>query len=59
MQELLTQTYYGNTLQSWLLSLTIILLSVILGRVIYWTFSKFVRLFTAKTKTNLDDIVSI
>ena len=57
MQELLTQTYYGNTLQSWLLSLTIILLSVILGRVIYWTFSKFVRLFTAKTKTNLDDIV--
>lgn len=57
MQEVLTQTYYGNTLQSWLLALTIIFLSVVLGRVIYWVFKKFVRIFTSKTKTSLDDIV--
>lgn len=57
MQEVLTQTYYGNTLQSWLIALSIIVLSAVLGRVIYWVFSKFVRLFTSKTKTNLDDIV--
>ena len=57
MQELLTQTYYGNTLQTWLIALVIIVLSVMLGKVIYWIFSKFVRLFTARTKTRLDDII--
>lgn len=57
MQEILTHSYYGNTMQSWLLALVIIVLSVVLSRVIYWGFSRFVRLFTAKTKTNLDDII--
>lgn len=57
MQELLTQTYYGNTLQTWLIAMVIILLSVTLGKVIYWLFSKVIRLFTARTKTRLDDII--
>lgn len=57
MPELLTQTYYGNTLQSWIIALSIIVLSALLGKVIYWIFSKFVRLFTSKTKTRLDDLV--
>ncbi len=57
MQELLTQTYYGNTLQSWLIAMVIIVLSIVMGKVVYWAFSKFIRLFTAKTKTRLDDIV--
>lgn len=57
MQEILTQTYYGNSLQSWLLALTILVLSVVLGRIIYWTFARFVRLLSAKTKTELDDII--
>ena len=57
MQQMLTQTYYGNTLQSWVIAMTIILLSVLMGKVIYWVFSKVIRLFTSKTKTKLDDIV--
>ncbi len=57
MLELLTQTYYGNTLQSWLLALVIIVLSVMLGKVVYWVFSRVIRLFTARTKTQLDDII--
>lgn len=57
MQDILTQTYYGNTLQSWLLALTVIVLSVALGRVVFWSFSRFIRLLTAKTNTNLDDII--
>lgn len=57
MQQLLTQSYYGNTLQSWIISLFIILMSVVLGKLIFWVFSKFIRLFTAKTKTRLDDII--
>ena len=57
MTELLTQTYYGNTLQTWFFSLSIILLSVLLGRVLYWVFARFVRLFTARSKTRIDDII--
>jgi MscS family membrane protein len=57
MQQILTQNYYGNTLQSWFIALAIIVLSVMLGKVIYWVFAKFIRIFTAKTQTRLDDIV--
>jgi MscS family membrane protein len=57
MQDLLSQSYYGNSLQSWLISLSIIVLSVLLGRVIYWLFSRFVRVFTSRTKSNMDDLV--
>lgn len=57
MQEVLTQSYYGNTLQTWLVSFLIIFLSVSLGKVIYWLFSRFVHFFTNKTKTKLDDII--
>lgn len=57
MQEILVQSYYGNSLQNWFIALAIIVLSVMLGKVIYWVFAKFIRLFTAKTKTRLDDIV--
>lgn len=57
MQEILTQSYYGNSLQSWFIALVIILLSALMGKVIYWVFSKFIRLFTSKTKTKLDDII--
>ena len=57
MQDIFTQTYYGNTLQSWLFALSIIVLSVVFSKVIYWVTSKFIRMFTAKTKTRMDDII--
>ncbi len=57
MQSILTQTYYGNTLQEWFIATAIIVLSVILAKIIYWIFSRVVRLFTAKTKTQLDDLI--
>jgi len=57
MSQLLTQTYYGNTLQSWFIALAIIVLSVLLGKVVYWLFARFIRIFTAKTKNRMDDIV--
>jgi len=55
--ELLSNTYYGNTVQEWLISLGIILFVVILGKVIYWVFSKVVKAFTSRTATSLDDII--
>jgi MscS family membrane protein len=57
MMELLQETYYGNTLLTWLTALGIIVLSVMLGKVVYWIFSKIVRAFTSRTKSKLDDII--
>ncbi len=57
MSELLQQSYYGNTLQAWATAFAIIILSLLLGKAVYWAFSKIVRGFTSRTKTRLDDIV--
>lgn len=57
LNEFFTQTFYGNSLMAWSISLAMILFSSILGKIVYWFFSKVVRAFTSKTKTNLDDIV--
>lgn len=55
--EFLNETYYGNTALEWLISLGIILGVVILGKAVYWVFSKIIKAFTAKTKTKLDDVI--
>jgi len=55
--EFLAETYYGNTVQEWAISMGIILGVIILGKMIYWIFSHTVRLFTARTKSTLDDII--
>jgi MscS family membrane protein len=55
--ELLQQTYYGNSLLAWLTSLAIILLSAMLGKMVYWVFSRIVRAFTSRTESQLDDII--
>ncbi len=57
MSELLEQTYFNNTLQTWAVSFGIIILSMLLGKVVYWIFSKIVRGFTSRTETKLDDII--
>jgi len=57
MSELLTKTYYGNTIENWLIALSIIVLSMVLAKVIYWIFGKFIRIFTSKTKNKLDSII--
>jgi MscS family membrane protein len=55
--EFFSQTFYGNSLMAWSISLGIILFSSIIGKVVYWFFSTVVRVFTSKTKTRLDDII--
>ncbi len=57
MESILTQEYYGNTPIEWVIAFSIILFSVLAARLIYWLFSKIVRIFTAKSKTKLDDIL--
>ncbi len=57
MGDLFTQTYYGNTVQEWAISAVVIILSIAVGKMIYWLFSNVVRRMTAKTETKLDDIL--
>lgn len=49
--------FYGSTVTQWLIALSIILGAIIVGRILYWFFTKIVRIFTEKTETKLDDII--
>jgi MscS family membrane protein len=49
--------YYGNTVQTWVSALVIILLSILLGKAVYWVFSGIARKLAARTETKLDDII--
>lgn len=57
MKAFFSKEFYGNTISEWLVALFIILGTLILGRIIYWFFTKILRVFTEKTKTKLDDII--
>ncbi|MFQ5740401.1 MAG: mechanosensitive ion channel family protein [Acidobacteriota bacterium] len=57
MQDILSRTYYQNTVEQWLVALLIIVGAVIAGKILYWIFGRVVRRLTAKTKTRLDDII--
>jgi MscS family membrane protein len=57
MDSILTQEYYGNTPVEWLIAFGIVFASVILARLLYWVFSRVIRIFTAKSKTKFDDIL--
>jgi MscS family membrane protein len=50
------QSYFGNTIQQYLLFLGIFAGFLASARVVYYFFKKYVRRLTSKTKTNLDDI---
>lgn len=57
MMDFLQKDFYWNTVGEWLLALAIIVGSVLLGRVVFWLFSNVVKKLTARTKTNIDDII--
>ena len=55
--QILTKTYYNNTILDWSITFLIIAGSVIIGKIAYWFFSSVIKKMTAKTQTKLDDIV--
>lgn len=57
MNEFLKQSFYGNTIQNWFVSAGIILGSILLAKIAYWVIGKYVKRLTAKTKSNLDDLL--
>ena len=57
MQEMLSQTYYGNTIIEWAIALGIALGAFIVGKVVYWISGGTLRRLTAKTETKIDDVL--
>jgi MscS family membrane protein len=57
IKEFFTQKFYHNSLLDWAISFGIILGAIIVAKVLYWVIGKYVKKITAKTKTQLDDIL--
>lgn len=50
-------TFYGNTPLNWFLTFMLMMLSVVVGRAVYWAIGKTIKRLTAQTRTRLDDIL--
>ena len=57
MLEIINKTYYGNSIGDWLIAFTLIALSIIIGKILYWFSSTMLKRLTRKTETKLDDIL--
>ncbi len=49
--------YWGNTLQSWIIAACYILGAVVINRIIVYINKNYIRKITAKTSSNIDDIL--
>ena len=47
----------GNSIQDWAIAIGIIIGTFIATKVVYWFISNIIKKLTAKTKTNLDDVL--
>lgn len=57
MEDFFNKTFYGNTMQNWLISLGIVAGALIVSKIVYWFIGKYVKRITSKTKSNLDDLL--
>lgn len=57
MKDFFSKQFYNNTITEWAISLSIILGSIIIGKIVFWISNKFLKKITAKSKFKLDDII--
>ena len=57
VSKFLDKTFYGNTVQEYLITFGIILAAIIGGKILYWISKKFISKLTARSKSKLDDII--
>lgn len=48
---------WGNTLMQYLFLIGYIVLGIAVGKAFYWLSTKFIKIFTSKTKTKIDDLL--
>jgi MscS family membrane protein len=57
MQDILTKTYYDNTVLQWLTMFLAIVCALVIGRALYWLIGRTVKRMATRTRTHLDDIL--
>ena len=57
MNEFLRQEFYGNKIENWLISFGILIGGIVVAKITYWIIGKYVKRLTAKTKSQLDDLL--
>ena len=57
MPEFLSQTFYGNTIAAWALAATIAVVSVLVGKTVYWIVSAVIHRAARRTETEFDDFL--
>ena len=55
--EVFDNVYYGNTVLQWTTALGIIVATILIGRLVFWTSKNMVRKIASKTVTKLDDLL--
>lgn len=55
--EFLDYKFLGNSIEVWAVALAIIVGTLVATKIVYWVLSNILRKLTAKTKTNLDDVL--
>ncbi|HJO02366.1 MAG TPA: mechanosensitive ion channel family protein [Acidobacteriota bacterium] len=55
MQDVLSQTYYGNSINQWATALAIVVGTLVAAKAVYWIFGNVFRRMTRHTTTEIDD----
>ena len=55
--EFLDYRFLGNSIEVWAVALAIIIGTFVATKIVYWVLSNILRKLSAKTKTNLDDVL--
>lgn len=55
--QILTKTYYNNTIADWGKALLIVVAALVIGKILYWISKTVLGKLTSKTKTKIDDII--
>jgi len=57
MTDFFARMYFGNTLGQLLIAAGIIIGAVLVGRIVYWTFGRFIKRAVAKARTKVADLI--
>ena len=55
--NVISKTYYGNTLNDWIITIILIILSVLFAKFLYFLIEKILKKITSETETKLHDIL--
>lgn len=57
MNEILAQTFYGNSIQDWAIAFAIVALTLLVAKIVYWVFSKILKRISARTGSRMLELV--